>query len=121
LGGIYRRCGRHPGNVGKPCFLNGSRRAFAGAFAAQPAFVKINVSEIIFDDNSVKSANFPAFGTGDTGGAASFPRYGAFVFIDARYEDTPVLWSFFAQFDNLFRAGFNAGAAGSAFIVVNSG
>ena len=101
--------------------MNGTCGACGFALAAQTTFCIVDVGHIVFDDDGIESALFDAFAATDTGGFAGFARHTAFVLVDARYEYAAIFRTFFAQFDDVFRAGFCAGTAGRTLVVIDFG
>lgn len=101
--------------------MNGAGRAYGFAFAAQLAFLEVDVSQIVFYRNGLERTLFGTFSATDAGCRASLAGYGAFVFIDAAYEHTARFRTFVPQLDNHFRAGFYAGAATGAQLFIDFG
>lgn len=101
--------------------MNGAGRTYGFAFAAQLAFLEVDVSQIVFHRNSLERTLFGAFSATDAGSRASLAGYGAFVFIDAAYEHTARFRTFVPQLDNHFRAGFYASTATGTQLFIDFG
>ena len=98
--------------------MDGVCRTFGRTFATHFACIITNVCQIVFHFNGVVRANLKTFSTAGAGYRAIFLCNTALVFIDARNKNFAVFFELFTQFDDITRAGFHAGATGSAICIV---
>lgn len=115
MSSLYRLSWRHVYFVDSPCGTHGD------AFAAQAAFIEVNVGDVVGDCDSLERTFFGAFAAAYARGIASFARHTAFVFVDAAYEYAAIFGAFLAKFNNATWARLDTSAACYTFCVVYYG
>ena len=101
--------------------MNGSGRTLGHAFAAELAFIKIYIGQIVLNGYGAErtclltlAAAYACCGAGLTG-------HGSLVLTHTGDIDTAVLETFVAQFYDTFRAGSHTSSASRAFLLIHLG
>ena len=90
--------------------------AYRYAFAAESAFVVVDVCQVVIDGNGLEWADLLAFAASYTSHVARFFGHTAFVFVDAAHKYSARFGTLLAQFDDVLGASFYASAASGASI-----
>lgn len=111
--GSYSRLGREIDG------MDGSCRTLGHTLAAELAFIKIYISQIVLDGNGSERADLLALAAADAGSGAGLAGHGSLVLAHAGHIYAAVLRSLVAQFDDTLGAGSYTGTAGSTFFLVH--
>ena len=95
--------------------------AFSNAFAAELAYVEVDISNIVFDGDGSEGASLCAFAAADAGSRARFLGLAAFLFVAAGDVDAAVVLAFVAELYDAARACFDTCTAGNALVFVDHG
>ena len=91
--------------------VDGLRRTNGHTLTAQAALVKVDVRNVVLDGNGTKRALLLALATTDAGSLARLHGSRSLVLVDTTDEDTTILRSLLAQFNDVTRTSLDTSAA----------
>ena len=94
-------------------------RALVYTLAAQTALLKVNVSQVVLKGDGLERAGLDALAATYAGYVTSLLGNGTLILVDATYINPAVQFVLVAQFDDIARAGLDAGTAGGALVLIN--
>ena len=99
--------------------MDRTRRTYSDTLATQTALGVVDVRHIVLYGDGAKRTLLLTLATTDAGGLTSLHGYRTLVFVDARDEHSPTLWSLLAKLDDATWTSLHTGTAGHTLLFVD--